>query len=126
MIGRRVRAEAVRIVGLLLLIQAALLMAGCSPGEKAPPSFQVGSTQGEIFEVMGAPDQSQQFIIPDEPFFGPQEELVEVLPAGTEVEEWQYASGDQVLYIWFIGDNDQPRNQWVVISHASYPSGAIY
>ena len=62
--GRRVRVEAVQIVSLLLLILVAFLMAGCSPGEKAPPSLQVGSTQGEILELLGVPDHSQQFIIP--------------------------------------------------------------
>jgi hypothetical protein len=48
---------------------------------------------------MGEPDHIQEFILPAEPFFGPQEALVNLVPAETLIEEWQYEIEDELLYI---------------------------
>jgi hypothetical protein len=65
-------------------------------------------------------------ILPDHPFFGPQEGLANLVPPGTEFEEWVYEIGDEVLYVWFFGEADEPREDWLVLATARYPKDAVF
>jgi hypothetical protein len=67
-----------------------------------------------------------EFSLPDEPFFGPQESLTGLIPAGSIVDEWRYLENGQVQYVWFSGDTPENRNEWRVIALASYPEGAVF
>jgi hypothetical protein len=75
---------------------------------------------------LGEPDQTQDFKIPDGPFFGPQEGLADLVPSGTVIEEWIYEFGDEVLHVWFAGPVDEPREDWVVLDTANHPKDAVY
>jgi hypothetical protein len=104
----------------------AVVLVGCSPTSSIPSEVGKGSSKGEVIASLGEPDQTQDFILPDEPFFGPQESLVNLVPAGTVIEEWVYEIGDEVLYVWFAGEDDDLREDWLVLVTARYPKDAVY
>ena len=101
-------------------------LVGCSP--VASPSVEItrGSSKADVRALYGEPDRTQEFIIPDEPFFGPQEGLINLVPPGTIIEEWVYEIDDEELYIWFTGDGDKAREDWPVLDLGRYPKSAVY
>lgn len=108
-----------------ILTLTALLL-GCSPA--APPTVELnrGASKDEVIAAFGEPDRTQDFILPDQPFFGPQEGLVDLVPAGTLIEEWVYEMGDEVLYVWFTGENGEARRDWRLLETARHPNDAVY
>jgi hypothetical protein len=110
-------------IGVLFLM---LSLLGCSPAPTPPSEITPGSSKEDVTAVYGEPDRTQEFTIPDEPFFGPQEGLIDLVPLGTVVEEWVYEIGEEELYIWFTGDNNATREQWRVLDLGKYPKGAVY
>ena len=109
--------------GILLLMA---LVIGCSPIASPPAEITQGSSKEDVIALYGEPDRTQEFIIPDEPFFGPQEGLIDLVPPGTLIEEWVYEIEDEELYIWFTGDNSEAREDWLVLNLGKYPKGAVY
>ena len=108
---------------MLLLLTAAI---GCSSVPEASREVQPGQTREEVTAILGNPDEILEFTLPSEPFFGPQEGLTSLLPPGAQVEEWQYLIDEEVVYVWFAGDEAEPRVQWKVIETAIYPQDAVY
>jgi hypothetical protein len=109
--------------GILLVIP---FMVGCSPTPTVPAEIVQGSSKDDVIALYGEPDRTQEFIIPEEPFFGPQEGLINLVPPGTTIEEWVYEIGDEELYIWFTGEEDEAREDWSVLDLGRYPKGAVY
>ena len=109
-------------IGVLFLMVSLL---GCSPASKPPSEIIPGSSKKDVTAIYGEPDRTQEFTIPGEPFFGPQEDLIDLVPPGTMVEEWVYEIGEEELYIWFTGD-DEAREKWLVLDLGRYPKGAVY
>ena len=99
---------------------------GCTVKREDIRKIQVGQTKDEVIAIAGDPDEIGEFILPAEPFFGPQEGLSSLLPAGTIVEEWRYKPADEVTYVWFAGEDALPRADWTVIDSAAYPADAVY
>ena len=99
---------------------------GCSAGRDVTREIQAGQTRDEVRAAAGEPDEIIEFTLPYEPFFGPQEGLESILPAGTLVEEWQYRSGGEVIYVWYAGGWEEPREEWTVIDTAAFPADAVY
>ena len=85
-----------------------------------------GLSKDEVIASLGEPDQTREFILPDVPFFGPQESLVNLVAPGTVIEEWVYEIGDEVLYVWFSGEVDQLREDWLVLATARHPKDAVF
>ena len=112
------------VLAVLFLITVVLV--GCSPTSNLPPEVGKGSSRAEVISALGEPDQIQDLKLPNEPFFGPQESLINLVLAGTVVEEWVYEIGDDVLYVWFAGEIDQLREDWLVLGTARYPKDAVY
>ena len=112
------------VLAVLFLITVVLV--GCSPTSNLPPEVGKVSSKAEVIALLGEPDQTQDLKLPNEPFFGPQESLINLVPAGTVVEEWVYEIGDDVLYVWFKGEVDQLREDWLVLDTARYPKDAVY
>lgn len=108
-----------------IFLVTAFLVA-CSPAATSPAKITQGSSKEDVIALYGEPDRTQEFIIPDEPFFGPQEGLANLVPPGTMIEEWVYEIGDEELYIWFTGDNSETREDWLVLDLGKYPKGAVY
>ncbi|MEJ2560523.1 MAG: hypothetical protein P8186_30730 [Anaerolineae bacterium] len=121
-IRRNFRLASVRAAIFILVV----LLVGCSPTSLPPSEVGKGSSKEDVIASLGEPDQTQDFILPDEPFFGPQESLVNLVPAGTVIEEWVYEIGDEVLYVWFTGEDDDLREDWLVLVTARYPKDAVY
>ena len=92
----------------LLLVVAV----GCSAERDPTSEIQAGQTRDEVTAAAGDPDEIDEFTLPDKPFFGPQEGLASVLPAGTLAEEWRYRSAGDVIYVWFVADPAEPREAW--------------
>ena len=116
------RSDSVRAVIFII----AVVLVGCSPTSLPPSEVGKGSSKGEVIASLGEPNQTQDFMLPDEPFFGPQESLANLVPAGAVIEEWVYEIGDEVLYVWFTGEVDELREDWLVLVTAKYPKDAIY
>jgi hypothetical protein len=109
---------------ILFLLAAALV--SCAPSPPPPPQISSGSSKAEVIAAYGEPDEIQDFILPAEPFFGPQEGLADLVPPGTVLEEWVYEIDDQVLYVWFTGEPGEPREDWLVLEKGQYPKDAVY
>jgi hypothetical protein len=103
-----------------VLFIIAVILVGCSPTSSVPSEIRKSSFEGDVIASLGEPDQTQDFILPNEPFYGPQESLVNLVPAGTAIEEWRYEIGDEVLYVWFTGEDDDLREDWLVLATARY------
>ncbi len=88
--------------------------------------ISTGSSRAEVKEQLGDPVRVGEFNLPDVPFFGPQEILTDLIPAGTNVEEWVYIQDKEELYIWFVGAQGGSMDQWQVIATGRYPVGAVY
>ena len=110
----------------LLLILVLLAVASCSSTPSSPGEVEIGFSREEVIEVMGEPATTQDFVLPDQPFFGPQESLTSLLPPGTVVEEWVYELDEEVMYVWFAGKSNLPREEWLVIETGVYPAGAVF
>jgi hypothetical protein len=121
-IHRNFRSDSVCAV--IFILNVALV--GCSPSPSPPPEIDQGSSKSEVIASLGEPGQAQDFILPGLPFFGPQESLINLVPAGTVIEEWIYEIGDEVLYVWFTGEVDELREDWLVLVTARYPKDAVY
>jgi len=108
------------------IILLAGLLGACQtiPGDAV--LISTGSSREEVREQLGEPERVQEFNLPDVPFFGPQELLTELIPVGTNVEEWVYLEDEEELYIWFVGAEGQNKDQWKVIETGRYPAGAVY
>ena len=118
---------------LTLACGALLLLAGCGPGSMAPASFDAkfqtvvaGMTQAEVRTLLGAPAQQKLDVLPEGPFFGPQEGIDPAsLNPEREYDQWQYQRGNTIYLIWF-GDPKVPQDSWPVIGTTSYPKGAVF
>jgi hypothetical protein len=110
-----------------------LLFAGCAPGATAPATFEArfrtavpGMTKTEVRAVLGAPARQKLDVLPEGPFFGPQEGIDPAsLNAEREYDQWQYDDGDTIFLIWFA-DPKLPEESWPVIGTTSYPKGAVF
>jgi len=103
-----------------------VITVGCSAKRNATLEIQAGQTRDEVTAAAGDPDEIIEFILPDEPFLGPQEGLSSILPAGTPFEEWRFQSEGEVTYVWFAGGAAEPREEWTVIDTAVFPADAVY
>jgi hypothetical protein len=109
-----------------VLLLFTVFVAGCSPAVAPPAQVRPGSSKENVIALYGKPDRTQEFIISDEPFFGPQEGLIDLVQPGTLIEEWVYEIGEEELYVWFTGADNQSRENWQVLDLGRYPKGAVY
>ena len=98
----------------------------CQLGILQADSVNPGDTQAHVQKLLGEPARTQRFSMPEPPFWGPQESLTDLIPAGTQVEEWVYVQGKEELYIWFACDSETLTGECSVIKTARYPVGAVY
>lgn len=108
------------------LIWLTILIVACQARTPGADTISIGSSRADVRALMGEPERVQEFKLPEAPFFGPQESLTDLVPAGTPVEEWVYILGEEELYVWFAGEEGQAKDQWRTISTARYPVGAVY
>ena len=112
-----------RLVALFLI---ALTLVACSPDSTPLPDIIAGASKDDVIAAHGTPHQVRDFILPDEPFFGPQESLINLVPSGSLIEEWLYEIEDDHLYIWFSGEQNGLRKDWLVLAKVRVPHDAIY
>ena len=106
---------------------ATMLIAGCARSQSPPVELEVGFTHQEVRDTLGEPDETQEFVMPDGPFFGPQEALSGLVPAGSLVEEWRYDLDDEkVRCVWFYGDSAAGREAGRMIATSIVPKDAVY
>lgn len=106
--------------GIILLV---VMLTSCA---NPPSEITQGSSKDDVITLYGKPDRTQVFLLPEEPFFGPQESLINFVPSGTTIEEWVYEIGNEELYVWFTGKGDESQEDWLVLDFGSYPKGAVY
>ena len=123
MIYKIIRSNSPWVGGLILI---SFIVISCSPASTPPAEVVQGSSKEDVIAFYGKPDGAQEFILPEGPFFGPQEGLANLVPPGTVIEEWVYEIDDEELYIWFTEDNDVAREDWRVLDLGRYPKGAVY
>lgn len=107
------------------LLIAAALLTGCS-SLGPPEGVQVGMSRLQVQSEMGGADEVSQFEMPDQGFFGPQEELIGIVSAGSLVEQWTYQQGEDVTYVWFTHNGGEGAADWTVVATATYPADAVY
>jgi hypothetical protein len=108
------------------VIWLAILIVACQTKTPDADGISIGASRADVRALMGEPERVQEFELPDAPFFGPQESLIDLVPAGTPVEEWVYIQGEEEQYVWFAGEAGQAKDLWRVIETARYPVGAVY
>ena len=88
--------------------------------------MEVGASRTQIITCLLDPVETQTFVLPSEPFFGPGEGLVSILEPGTPVEEWIFQDEDTNYYIWFASDSGEEKEDWRLVDKASYPIGVVF
>jgi hypothetical protein len=110
------------IVPLLLLLScgSSLILAQDFAGVKS------GMSRKQVRNILGDPELATVAVLPQPPFFGPQESLVHFLKPGDAYEEWQYTDGETIYLVWFGGTKEEPQESWRVVTKFSYPKGAVF
>ena len=103
-----------------------LVLVSCSLDTSSSGEIEVGFSRDDVIDANGQPAAIQDFVLPDQPFFGPQESLASLLPPGVVVEEWVYELNGEILYVWFASESGEPREGWLVIATGIYPAGAVF
>lgn len=86
----------------------------------------IGESRLSVEQALGKPHKTTLGVVPAGPYFGPQEELLEILGPNAEYEEWLYQLNGNDYYVWF-GDRDNiAKEKWKVVSSGSYPRGAVF
>lgn len=111
---------------ILLSALATSMLFACSGRKNDQREIEPGFSKEEVTRILGDPDQMNEFIMPDGPFFGPQEGLTGLVPAGHQVEEWVYFVDGDARYVWFWGEPDQERDAWRVVLTSIYPKDTVY
>lgn len=111
---------------IILSTLTASMLSGCSGRVINQTEIKAGLSRTEVTRILGDPDQVNEFILPDGPFFGPQEGLTGLVPPGQLVEEWVYHTNGEVRYVWFWGEDGQDSADWSVILTSVYPKDAVY
>ncbi len=114
--------KTIGVIAVLLVVS----LSACQGSPADTAVVQPGASRSEVRAQLGEPEQIQEFSLPEPPFFGPQEGLTDLIPAGTLVEEWIYTVGQDALYVWFAGEEGQARDEWRVIETARYRTGPFY
>jgi hypothetical protein len=114
----------IRVIVLFTL--TASMLSGCSRRVNDEGEIEAGLSKEAVIQILGDPDQVNEFILPDGPFFGPQEGLTGLVPPGQLVEEWVYHTNGEVRYVWFWGDSGQEREAWRVVLTSVYPKDVVY
>ncbi|MBI4537620.1 MAG: hypothetical protein HY712_06655 [candidate division NC10 bacterium] len=103
-----------------------LLMAECLSAQIPRAELAAGLTRQEVRDALGEPDEKLEFVMPDGPFFGPQEALSGLVPSGSLVEEWRYELNADVRYVWFYGDTAAGGGGRRLIATTTVPKDAVY
>jgi len=111
---------------LLLSLGFSFVGSACQARQMQQGSADPGSTPAQVRAILGEPTRTQEFLLPEVPFFGPQESLTDLIPAGTPVEEWVYVQGDEELYVWFDCTREPAGGECSLIESGRYPVGAVY
>lgn len=101
------------------------LLPGCNRRVNNQDEIEPGLSKGDVARILGDPSEVNEFVMPDGPFFGPQEGLTGLVPVGQTVEEWVYFVDGDARYIWFWGEGDQ-EEAWRVVLTLVYPKDAVY
>ena len=88
--------------------------------------MEPGASRTQIITCLLDPIETQTFVLPAEPFFGPGEGLASLLEPGTPVEEWIFQDEDNNYYIWFASDPGEQEGDWRLVDKASYPIGVVF
>ena len=102
------------------------ILAYCARSTPFPSELREGLSQQEVLQILGEPDLQNEFVLPEPPFFGPQESLVNLIPAGSVVLEWQYQSEGENRFVWFWGEDETLQDTWRVVMTLTFPQDAIY
>jgi len=80
----------------------------------------------EVISLLGEPIEKHIEILPEPPFWGPSESLVNIINPGGEYEEWQYIVDDRDYRVFFGSVDIKPKTEWKVIDKTSFPKGAVF
>jgi len=111
------------IIGPLLLVLA------CASSPIFAQDFagvESGMAREQVRSILGNPELSTVAVLPQSPFFGPQESLSHFLKPGDSYEEWQYTDGEKIYLVWFGGTEEKPQKTWTVVAKFSYPKGVVF
>jgi hypothetical protein len=114
---------------LFKLIVSMSLVLACASSETFGQDFsevKSGMSKAQVRSIMGNPEYFTMAVLPRPPFFGPQESLVKFLKPGASFEEWQYTDGETTYLIWFGSTEEEPQENWTVVTKFSYPKGAVF
>ena len=110
----------------IYLLAILILLTSCLKTQNPELKLKTGLSQDEVRHLLGQPNEMRDFVMPDGAFFGPQEILSGVIPAGGLVEEWRYNVDDEVMYLWFYSATKEGKDKMKLISTATVPKDAIY
>ena len=110
---------------LYVILLISILLCACSNREANLAQVRPGLSKPEERDLLGEPDTARVATLPEGYFFGPQEGLLDLLPAGGSYEEWIYQVGEDDLYVWFAGEQNSMEN-WLVILTARFPRDAVF
>ena len=83
-------------------------------------------SRAQVRSIMGDPQHFTVAVLPQPPFFGPQESLVQFLKPSASFEEWQYTDGETIYLIWFGSAEEEPQESWTAVTKFSYPKDVVF
>jgi hypothetical protein len=111
------------------IIVPLLLLLACASSRIFVQDFagvKSGMSREQVRSILGEPEHLTRAVLPQSPFFGPQEALVHFLKPGASYEEWQYTDGETIYLIWFGSKQEEPQESWTVVTKFSYPKGVVF
>jgi len=111
------------------IIAPLLLLLACASTQSLAQEFaevKSGMSREQVRSILGTPVLSTVAVLPQPPFFGPQESLVNFLKPGASFEEWQYTAGDTIYLVWFSGTDEETQENWTVVTKFSHPKGVVF
>ncbi len=80
----------------------------------------------DIEYILGEPEKVIHEIVPEQPFYGPQEILISVLKPSDPYEEWIYTDNEKIYLVWFGSSSDESKDKWKVVATFSYPKDVVF
>ena len=109
-----------------IVVLSMIGVAGCAKPGSPASEVEEGFTREEVRNALGESYKVQDFLVPDQPFFGAQEILASLVPPRSTLEEWVYQMDGDLMYVWVSGEAGQGRDSWTVIGTARHPEDAVY
>jgi hypothetical protein len=85
-----------------------------------------GMNKQRVLNLLKEPHDIVIAVLPEPPFWGPQESLVNIINPGTQYEQWRYVVARTDFLIFFGSADKIPRKEWKVLDKTYYSNNEVF